>query len=121
MSRERFAEAIARVEAFIAAGDTYQVNYTFTLEREGVGRIEPGDLDAWVDALCTAHEAGYGARLDLGDVVVLSASPELFVERRGDRLAVRPMKGTTARGRWLEEDQALARRWWRATRRAPRT
>ncbi len=106
MSRQDFASAIARVAAFIAAGDTYQVNYTFALEREGTGPIEAGDLDAWLDALCTAHEAGYGARLDLGDFVVLSASPELFVERRGDRLTARPMKGTSPRGRWLEEDTA---------------
>ncbi|MEO5824061.1 MAG: chorismate-binding protein [Vicinamibacteraceae bacterium] len=106
LSRERFAAAIARVAAFIAAGDTYQVNYTFALEREGAGPIEPGDLDAWIDALCTAHAAGYGARIDLGDAVVLSASPELFVERRGDRLEARPMKGTSPRGRWLEEDLA---------------
>jgi para-aminobenzoate synthetase/4-amino-4-deoxychorismate lyase len=108
LTRERFAAAIDRVAAFIAAGDTYQVNYTFALEREGAGPIEPGDLDAWLDALCAAHEAGYGARLDLGDFVVLSASPELFVERRGDRLHARPMKGTSPRGRWLAED--LARR-----------
>ena len=108
LSRARFHAAIDRVAAFIAAGDTYQVNYTFALEREGTGPIEPGDLDAWLDALCTAHEAGYGARLDLGGYVVLSASPELFVERRGDRLIARPMKGTCPRGRWLEED--LARR-----------
>ena len=75
LSRPRFHAAIDRVAAFIAAGDSYQVNYTFALEREGTGPIEPGDLDAWLDALCTAHEAGYGARLDLGDYVVLSARP----------------------------------------------
>jgi para-aminobenzoate synthetase / 4-amino-4-deoxychorismate lyase len=108
LSRARFHAAIDRVAAFIGAGDTYQVNYTFALEREGTGPIDAGDLDPWLDALCTAHEAGYGARLDLGDYVVLSASPELFVERRGDRLTARPMKGTSPRGRWLEED--LARR-----------
>jgi para-aminobenzoate synthetase/4-amino-4-deoxychorismate lyase len=104
LTRPRFAAAIDRVAAFIAAGDTYQVNYTFALEREGAGPVEPGDLDAWLDALCTAHAAGYGARLDLGEFVVLSASPELFVERRGDALYARPMKGTSPRGRWLEED-----------------
>ncbi len=108
LTRARFHAAIDRVAAFIGAGDTYQVNYTFALEREGTGPVESGDLDPWLDALCTAHEAGYGARLDLGDFVVLSASPELFVERRGDRLTARPMKGTSPRGRWLEED--LARR-----------
>ena len=62
------------------------MNYTFALEREGAGPIESGDLDAWVDALCAAHEAGYGARLDVGDYVILSASPELFVDAAG-RLA----------------------------------
>ena len=79
------------------------MNYTFALEREGAGPIESGDLDAWLDALRTAHEAGYGARLDVGDYV-LSASPELFVERRGTRLEAWPMKGTSRRGRWLDED-----------------
>ena len=108
LSREHFRAAIDRVAGFISAGDTYQVNYTFALDREGVGPVDAGDFDPWLDALCTAHEAGYGARLDVGDFVVLSASPELFVERRGDRLKARPMKGTSPRGRWLEED--LARR-----------
>ena len=104
LSREAFGAAIDRVLALIAAGDTYQVNYTFPLSREGRGPLDTADLDAWLDTLCTAHEAGYGARLDLGRYVVLSASPELFVERRGDILRARPMKGTSPRGRWLSED-----------------
>jgi len=108
LSREAFGEAIARVLARIAAGDTYQVNFTFPLARAGRGALEAVDLDAWLDVLCAAHDAGYGAQLDLGRHVVLSASPELFVEKRGDRLRARPMKGTSPRGRWLEED--LARR-----------
>ena len=37
---------------------------------------------------------------------MLSASPELFFRIEGDRITTRPMKGTTPRGRWLEEDQA---------------
>lgn len=108
LSREAFAVAIDRVAARIAAGDTYQVNYTFPLTRDGSGPVEPAQVDAWLEALCASHEAGYGARLDLGRHVVLSASPELFVERHGRRLRARPMKGTAPRGRWLEED--LARR-----------
>jgi para-aminobenzoate synthetase/4-amino-4-deoxychorismate lyase len=108
MTRDGFAAATARIAEHIAAGDTYQVNYTFALHREGSGHVDPGELDPWLDALCAAQEAGYGARLDLGRHVVLSASPELFVERRGTRLRARPMKGTSPRGRWLEED--LARR-----------
>ncbi len=39
---------------------------------------------------------------------MLSLLPELFFERRGDRVITRPMKGTMPRGRWTEEDEALA-------------
>ena len=107
LARDEFAAAITRIAGFIAAGDTYQVNYTFALEREGASPMDSGrPRRLRVDALCIAHEAGYGARLDIGDFVVLSASPELFVERRGNRLEARPMKGTSPRGRWLEEDRA---------------
>ena len=38
----------------------------------------------------------------------MSLSPELFVERRGDHVRARPMKGTTRRGRWLDEDERLS-------------
>ncbi len=38
---------------------------------------------------------------------MVSASPELFFERRGDRVLVRPMKGTRRRGRFPEEDAEI--------------
>jgi para-aminobenzoate synthetase/4-amino-4-deoxychorismate lyase len=40
---------------------------------------------------------------------VLSASPELFFRIDGTRITTRPMKGTAPRGRWLDEDEAIAR------------
>jgi para-aminobenzoate synthetase/4-amino-4-deoxychorismate lyase len=40
----------------------------------------------------------------------LSASPELFFRVEEDRITTRPMKGTAVRGRWDEEDQAIANR-----------
>jgi para-aminobenzoate synthetase / 4-amino-4-deoxychorismate lyase len=35
-------------------------------------------------------------------------SPELFFERRADRVVTKPMKGTVRRGRWSGEDEGLA-------------
>jgi para-aminobenzoate synthetase/4-amino-4-deoxychorismate lyase len=60
------------------------------------------------DELREAQRARYCARIDIGSHVVLSFSPELFFERRGDLLTAQPMKGTTGRGRWLQEDEARA-------------
>jgi para-aminobenzoate synthetase / 4-amino-4-deoxychorismate lyase len=101
LDRAAFSERVASVQAHIAAGDTYQVNLTFPMQ----GRA-PADTMHWYDALRDAQQAGYCARLDLGDHLVISLSPELFFERRGALVRVRPMKGTAARGRWLAEDEA---------------
>ncbi len=99
----RFADDIARILDHIRAGDTYQVNYTFPLQAPF-----PHDPWPWFHACARQAMVPYAAYIDLGDRVVMSLSPELFMQRRGDRLLARPMKGTTRRGRWLAEDQRLS-------------
>jgi len=94
-----YCAALARIQNFIAAGDTYQVNHTFALHAEYDG--DPLDL-FWQGY--RAQPVPYGAYLNLGDVQVLSLSPELFFQLDGARLISRPMKGTRARGRFAEED-----------------
>ncbi len=98
-----YRKAIARIRARIAAGDTYQVNYTFPLEARW-----HGDPEALFATLCRAQQARYCAYLDIGRFVVSSASPELFFELDGDRIVTRPMKGTARRGRYPEEDREHA-------------
>jgi para-aminobenzoate synthetase / 4-amino-4-deoxychorismate lyase len=95
--------AIARIRELIAAGDTYQVNYTFPMN----ARFE-GDAMAWFRHLCRAQQSDYAAFVDTGRFQVLSVSPELFFELDGEVLRTRPMKGTRRRGRWPEEDREMA-------------
>ncbi|MDO8585488.1 MAG: aminodeoxychorismate synthase component I [Armatimonadota bacterium] len=99
-----YETAIARIRDLIAAGDTYQVNYTcharFGLE------VDP--LDYFL-ALVRSHPVPYAAYINVGDAQILSLSPELFLKRRGELIETRPMKGTRPRGRTLEEDEQLAR------------
>lgn len=103
VSPSAYAAALARIRDFIAAGDTYQVNYTFPLRSPF-----HGDPQAAWHALAATQGAGYSAFLDLGDWQVLSCSPELFLARTGDRLTLRPMKGTMSRGRFAAEDRRQA-------------
>jgi para-aminobenzoate synthetase/4-amino-4-deoxychorismate lyase len=105
ITKADFAAAIAQIHERIAAGDTYQVNYTFPL----ASRFR-GDAWSWFVDLKSAQQADYCAYLDTGRYLILSLSPELFFERRGNRLTTRPMKGTAARGRFLEEDDERAAR-----------
>jgi para-aminobenzoate synthetase/4-amino-4-deoxychorismate lyase len=103
VTRDEYEASVDRIRELIAAGDTYQVNYSFPLTS-----TFSGDAYAWYQELSLAQGAQYCAYLDLDRYQVLSLSPELFFERRGNRVITRPMKGTIRRGRWTEEDEELA-------------
>ncbi|WP_417451602.1 aminodeoxychorismate synthase component I [Kordiimonas sp.] len=98
-----YASALNRIHDYIAAGDVYQINHTFALPLS----LE-GDALALYERLRQSQPVPYGAFIDTGDWRMLSLSPELFVERAGDQLTCRPMKGTAPRGRTLQEDNAVA-------------
>lgn len=86
----RFATDIASIRAYIAAGDTYQVNYTYRLDFDTYG--EPLRLYRQLRA---RQPVPYGALIALPDGrAVLSLSPELFVRCIDGMLTAQPMKGT---------------------------
>ena len=102
---EEHGRRVASIKDRIAAGDTYQTNLTERM----TGQLS-GDAYALYRDLALGQRGAYNAYLDLGRYVVASASPELFFERRGDHVLLRPMKGTARRGRYLAEDRQLAER-----------
>lgn len=105
VDRATYDAAVARIREAIAAGETYQVNHTFRLRAKS-----RGDERGLYRDLALAQRGAYAAYLDTGRYRVLSASPELFFRLDGERVTTRPMKGTAPRGRWLEEDEEIARR-----------
>lgn len=105
---DRHAQGVAVVREAIAAGETYQTNYTFRLG----AALDLAELDALYAHLARAERVPYAACLDTGEWRVLSLSPELFFQLGGTRLITRPMKGTAPRGRWAEEDAALRDALW---------
>lgn len=99
-----YTSRIDRIRAWIAAGDTYQVNLTTRLTADF-----HGDPRVLYERLCLGQRSDFCAFLDLGGGrSIVSASPELFFRLDADGLELRPMKGTRPRGRWPEEDRALA-------------
>ena len=102
VEEQEYRETVRRIRDLIAAGDTYQANYTFPMR----ARFQ-GDVRAWFRDLCDAQQADHCAFVDTGRFAVLSASPELFFRLTGSTLEARPMKGTRPRGRWPEEDRVF--------------
>jgi para-aminobenzoate synthetase/4-amino-4-deoxychorismate lyase len=102
LSQDSYHLAIGRIREYIAAGDTYQVN--FTMRRRFAFS---GDEKSLYRDLCRSQRAQYCAFLDIGRFSILSASPELFFSVRDGILTTCPMKGTANRGRWTEEDEQI--------------
>jgi para-aminobenzoate synthetase len=85
-------------------GDSYELCLTNQLELD----LDVDPLDLY-RALRRANPAPFAAYLRLGDLTVLSSSPERFLRVSGDGEAeARPIKGTSRRGATAEEDEALA-------------
>jgi len=91
---------VEQVLRLIEAGDVYQVNLTFPLRFHGHGN--PLSLYA---ALRSRQPVAHGGVAALGDMTVLSVSPELWVQTTDGGATTRPMKGTVARGSGSAADQ----------------
>jgi para-aminobenzoate synthetase / 4-amino-4-deoxychorismate lyase len=103
IDKREYRRAIQSIRDYIESGDTYQINFTFPLRGHLIG-----DSFSCFRAIAESQGAAYSAYLNTDSHRILSFSPELFIERRGNNLITRPMKGTLARGRWLEEDRQRA-------------
>ncbi len=100
ISPEMYRARIDRVRNYIAAGDTYQVNFTYRLR----ARFEGDALGFW-QSLIRSQGARFSGFVDTTQWSICSASPELFFSLNGSRLICRPRKGTSPRGLTLEEDR----------------
>ncbi|QFU02444.1 Aminodeoxychorismate synthase component 1 [Halomonas sp. THAF5a] len=107
LSREAYLARFRTVQAYIRAGDCYQINLAqrFNAPYEG---------DLWAayrrlrEATPTPY-AGYQAWAGPeGEQAILSLSPERFIECRDGRVETRPIKGTRPRGATPDEDRRLA-------------
>ncbi|WP_423378358.1 chorismate-binding protein [Burkholderia sp. LMG 32019] len=104
VSRDAFDAAIAAVHDALRAGDSYQVNYTYRLNFDVFGTPL-----ALYRRLRARQPVRYGALVALPDGTwVASCSPELFVEKNGDVLRARPMKGTAPRSADPRDDAVAA-------------
>lgn len=98
-----YRDHVERIRQLIELGETYQCNLTVPMRTWIKGSL----FDLYRD-LALAQRGAHNSFIDMGRFVIASASPELFFEWGEDRLTTRPMKGTAARGRWLEEDRDQA-------------
>ena len=96
---------VDQIQQWIAAGDTYQVNYTIA----ATSRYQ-GEALSLYSSLALQQPSAYAAIVTLDPLTtVLSFSPELFFRVAGNgQIVARPMKGTMQRGEDAIEDEQRA-------------
>ena len=87
-----YRAAVEEVRSAIARGDVYQVNLVQHMSAPFSG--DPGALAARLVPLRPRYSVPFVAE----EWAVVSASPELFLARRGERLWTMPIKGTRPLG-----------------------
>ena len=102
MSHAAFLGIVARMKAYIAAGDAFQIvpsqrfSAPFALPPFALYR-----------ALRRINPAPFLFFLDFGPFAVVGSSPEILVRLRGGLVTLRPLAGTRPRGSTPEEDLML--------------
>ena len=91
-TEDGYASSIAAVQAAIEKGDVYQVNLVQHLSAPFGG--DPEGLAASLAPLRPLHPRPLSGE----SWTIASASPELFLARRGDRVWTKPIKGTRPLG-----------------------
>lgn len=104
LSAAQYQQAFERIQAYIQAGDCYQVNFAQRFRAPCAG-------DPWVAycalrAACPTPFSGFQSLPEGG--AVLSLSPERFVRISERQVETRPIKGTRPRGQDAAEDAANA-------------
>jgi para-aminobenzoate synthetase len=101
--REQYLADIARSQAELAAGESYEVCLTDQISTDA----SPDPFDLY-RLLRRRNPAPFAAYLKLGEMAVVSSSPERFLSvDRERKVEARPIKGTTPRSSDLARDEAL--------------
>lgn len=101
--REQYLADILRCQAALAAGESYEVCLTDQIHTDA--SPEPFEL---YRQLRRINPAPFAAYLKLGELAVLSSSPERFLSvDRERRVQARPIKGTTPRSDDPARDEEL--------------
>ncbi|MBF0540100.1 MAG: anthranilate synthase component I [Nitrospirae bacterium] len=101
-SKQDFMDAVEKSKEYIKAGDIFQVVLSQRFNTQS--NIDPFNI---YRALRIINPSPYMFYLNLNDVKIVGASPEILVRKRKDKVILRPIAGTRKRGRNEDEDISL--------------
>ena len=101
--RNQYYDAVQKIDHYIRSGDAYQINFS-----QRFSGTFKGDADIAYLALRQALPSPFSAYLELTDDVILSLSPERFIQITDGKATTHPIKGTITRGKNKLQDEKFA-------------
>ncbi|WP_268224137.1 anthranilate synthase component I family protein [Sinomicrobium oceani] len=103
ISKGEYIDKVGQLLLHIHRGDIYEANFCQEFYAEGQ-ELDPVQTFFRLNAISRPPFAAY---LRLEDKYLLSASPERYLKRSGNRVVSQPIKGTARRAATPEEDRRL--------------
>jgi len=105
MNADYYLSSLAKIRAYIDAGDCYQVNFAQRFSADCTG--DPLTAYLKLRQILPSPFSGY---IPMTQGAVMSFSPERFVRLQEGRAEAKPIKGTMARGDTAIRDRQAARK-----------
>lgn len=103
LTKDQYLKKIELLQNEIKAGNIYEVNFCYEFFADKI-TINPLALYKRLMFNSNAPFSSFGK---FDDKYIISASPERFMKKTGDKLISQPIKGTAKRGETKEEDENL--------------
>jgi para-aminobenzoate synthetase component 1 len=100
-SQNDYVKSFEQFQQQIAYGNIYEVNYCIAFETE----IHYNNWIGLYSGLNKISKAPFSAFVKIGNAIIISASPERFLKKEGNKLISQPIKGTAKRGQSIEDDE----------------
>lgn len=101
IDKETYIEQVEKFKAHIQRGDIYEANFCQEFFQENV----VADLFPVYQKLSKISATPFGAFMRFDSWQLAGASPERYIQKKGNTLVSQPIKGTAKRGATSEEDR----------------
>ena len=103
VSKDNYTQIVERLRRHIKEGDCYEINYC----QEFHGEFEVIDPLSMYQALNLVSPKPFSCFQKFNEHFIISASPERFIKKEGNKIISQPIKGTRPRGTSVNEDIRL--------------
>lgn len=101
IDRESYLERVDQLKQHIQLGDIYEINFCQLIESQ---ELELATIQPFFRQLWDKNPTPFAAMAENRYWMLASASPERFIQKKGNTLVSQPIKGTSPRGTTDSED-----------------